>query len=140
MQVYIRYRDMWLKLKEARELAPQPSKRRRQRRTAPYGLVAESVDALKLNGLRKVYEVVVPATKVSRFAARLLKEKPDTITVLISPGDGEDYVAEFYASSAGPAAQQVKAIVDKVFSELKVAVEEEVEGVEEEPEDKEAEE
>jgi hypothetical protein len=118
MPVYLSYGSSWLKLKEVPEPL-QVGRRRKQRRVAPYGLVAETVDSVKLNGLMKVYEVVVPATKVSRFASKLVKSVPHTITVVIEP-HGDDYVARFYAPSASYASE-VQAITSRLFRELKVS-------------------
>ncbi len=134
MPVYLSYGSVWLKLKEAPEPQAAGGRRRRQRRvSAPYGLVAESVERVDLDGLEKVYEVVVPATKVSRFASRLLKTIPASFTVLIEP-HGDDYVARFYAPNASYAGEAAS-IVARLFRELKVSGEEEVEGEVEEEEE-----
>ncbi len=135
MPVYLSYGRTWLKLKSAQTAASTSSSRgrRRQKRSAPYGLVAESVDTVDVKGLIKVYETLVPATKVSRFASKLLKELPETIIALIKPY-GEDYIVEFYAKNSSYAST-ARAAAEKVLKELRVLreeVEEEEEAAEEE--------
>ena len=131
MPVYLSYGNMWLRLKDT--AVSQVQRRGRKRKpTAPYGLVAESVDKVDLRGLSKIYEVVVPATKVSRFAARLVKELPSSLVAIIEPY-GEDYIARFYAPRK-TYEQTIRQTVDKLFKELKVQHEEAEEEVEEEVE------
>ena len=134
MPVYLSYGSIWLKLKETASEPVQQKGRRRKRTATPYGLVAESVERLDLRGLVKVYEVVVPSTKVSRFAARLVKELPHYMTAVIEPYN-EDYIARFYAPGRQHEAA-ARSAVDKLFKELRLQREEaEEEMVEEEGEE-----
>ncbi len=140
MPVYLSYGNTWLKLKDAALEPIQQRGRRKKKLSAPYALVAESVDKVNLRGLVKVFETVVPSTKVSRFAARLVKEVPQSMVVLIEPY-GEDYIARFYAPRKDYEAHARQA-VDKLFRELKLqkGVEEEEEVEEEVGEEEENEE
>ncbi len=137
MPIYLKYRGTWLRLKEVYSYAEVVRTRRRRTRgsTASTGmLVAESVDAPRLNGLKYTVEIPVSSTKVTRFAANLLLRAPH-VTVVIEPR-GEDYIARIYSRSKSEL-EEHKRIVESVLRQVGGLIEEEedVEEVEEEEEE-----
>ena len=94
MKVLIRHGDTWLLLKEVYTIQQQRRKRGRQktRGAAPYGMVAESVDKLPVNGMRYRTEVSVPATKVSRFATKMYMAAGNAV-IAIEPDGSDKYRA-----------------------------------------------
>ncbi|WP_317896429.1 hypothetical protein [Pyrofollis japonicus] len=101
MRVLIKHGDTWLQLKEVYVLQRRPRKRGRrsaQPRSSPYGMVAESVDDVKINGYKYSDTLIIPASKVSRFAARAHMAPVDAV-VLIEPEGIDKYKARIYAKS-----------------------------------------
>lgn len=120
MKVLIRHGDTWLLLKEVYTIQQQRRKRGRQRTrsTAPYGMVAESVEKLPVNGMRYKDEVNVPATKVSRFATKMYMAAGDAV-VAIEPDGPDKYRATIYARSRTEL-KRVKELAESVIAALQV--------------------
>lgn len=120
MKVLIRHGDTWLLLKEVYTIQQQRRKRGRQRTrsTAPYGMVAESVEKLPVNGMRYKDEVNVPATKVSRFATKMYMAAGDAV-VAIEPDGPDKYRATIYARSRTEL-KRVKELAESVIASLQV--------------------
>ncbi|BES81377.1 hypothetical protein [Pyrodictium abyssi] len=120
MKVLIKHGDTWLLLKEVYTIQQQRRKRGRQktRSTAPYGMVAESVEKLPVNGMRYKDEVNVPATKVSRFATKMYMAAGDAV-VAIEPDGPDKYRATIYARSKTEL-ERVKELAESVVASLQV--------------------
>ncbi len=101
MRVLIKHGDVWLQLKEVYVLQRRPRKRGRKSassRASPYGMVAESVDRINVNGYKYSEAIIVPASKVSRFASRAHLTPLDAV-VVIEPEAADKYRATIYARS-----------------------------------------
>ena len=114
MPVYIQHGNMWLMLKEVYTLRTS-SKKSKQSRSAPYGMVAVSVSRLDLRGYNHVEEVQVPSSKVSRFAAKMHLAALSAL-VVIEPR-GEDYVAKLYGRTKKEV-EEAKKVALEVLREL----------------------
>jgi len=120
LKVLIKHGDTWLLLKEVYTIQQQRRKRGRQktRSTAPYGMVAESVEKLPVNGMKYRDEVNVPATKVSRFATKMYMAAGDAV-VAIEPDGPDKYRATIYARSKTEL-KKVKELAESVIASLQV--------------------
>ena len=118
MRVLIKHGDVWLQLKEVYVLQRRPRKRGRRAvsSASPYGMVAESVDDLRINGYMYKDAIIVPASKVSRFAARAHMTPMDAV-VLIEPEAPDKYKATIYARSK-KALEEAREAVLRILSTL----------------------
>ncbi len=138
MPVYIYHDGAWLEIKEVyaiKSASTSRSKRSSRQRSSPYGIVAVKRDSIDLKGYRYSYKIVVPSSKVSRFAARMHLSSLNVI-VAIEP-QGDDYVAKIYAKTASEAKKAVE-VAKSILASLRRGKEsgeaeavEEVEEVEE---------
>ena len=120
MRVLIRHSDTWLLLKEVYTIQQQRRKRGRQktRGAAPYGMVAESVDKLPVNGMRYRTEVSVPATKVSRFATKMYMTAGNAV-IAIEPDGSDKYRAVIYARTKNELLR-IKELAESIIASLQV--------------------
>jgi hypothetical protein len=142
MRVLIKHGDVWLQLKEVYVLQRRPRKRGRRTTSSasPYVMVAESVENIKIDGYKYKDAVIVPASKVSRFAARAHMTPMDAV-ILIEPEAPDKYRAIIYAKSKKGLEDAREAIL-RILSTLytRRGREEVLEENEEEPESEEEEE
>ncbi|MET1128965.1 MAG: hypothetical protein ABWW70_06575 [Thermoproteota archaeon] len=119
MKVYIKHGDGWLLVKEVYAIK-QGGRKRKSRRAAssPYGIVAVSVSKPSVKGYRYVKEVLVPASKATRFAARLHVESGDAV-VLIEPLNDDMYVAKIHARSSKNAEKMARR-AEEIVQQLQV--------------------
>jgi len=140
VRVLIKHGDVWLQLKEVYTLQRRVRKRGRKpsARSSPYGMVAESVEAININGYQYRDAIIVPASKVSRFAARAYLAQIDAI-ILIEPEGADKYRATIYAKTKKEletARESALRILSSLYSRRGT---EEVEEAEEEPGEEETE-
>jgi len=142
VRVLIKHGDVWLQLKEVYVLQRRPRKRGRKStssRASPYGMVAESVDRINVNGYKYSAAIIVPASKVSRFASRAHLTPLDAV-VVIEPEAADKYKATIYAQSKREleaAREAVLKILSSLYSRRGAGEEEAEEESEEEGESEE---
>ncbi len=143
MRVLIKHGDVWLQLKEVYVLQRRPRKRGRKSsssRASPYGMVAESIEKPGVDGYRYKEIIIVPASKVSRFASRAHLTPIDAV-ILIEPESADKYRATIYAKTRKELEAAREAAL-KILSSLysRRSIEEEEEAGEESGEETESEE